>query len=86
MLAGEKTKDVLPPFYTTVRCSQCGFSKEIIDRGGCPEKCGRVSSVGTLEVGLREIIARAYLRLQAADVPRGPWHEEVSDFILKGSP
>jgi hypothetical protein len=27
---------------------------------------------------LREVIARCYLRLQAADVPREPWHWEVS--------
>jgi hypothetical protein len=29
----------------------------------------------------QEIIARAYLRLQAADVPREPWHWEVSQIL-----
>ena len=33
---------------------------------------------------LEQTIDRAYLRLQNADVPRGPWHWEVSDAILRG--
>jgi len=28
-----------------------------------------------------ETIARAYMRLQCADVPRGPWHWEVSQML-----
>jgi hypothetical protein len=30
----------------------------------------------------REIMARAYMRLQGADVPREPWHWEVSNTLL----
>ena len=33
---------------------------------------------------LEELRYRVYMRLQCADVPRDPWHEEVSTMLDRG--
>lgn len=48
--------------------------------------CGSCThpAVETKVSELHDRFARAYNRLQCADVPRGPWHIEVGDYLLFG--
>lgn len=55
-------------------------------RGSLPNSLASSESTPISLDRAAETMHRVYLRLQCADVPRAPWHEEVSEWLLSGSP